>query len=410
MQEIKLFGENMLNKEKTHAYLEEKLSLPGYYGKNLDALWDCLSTDISQKNIVIYNPVKIIENLGPYGKSLINIFLKASKENNFIKLEFKDLTRERKIMNKKISKICVYGIGGVGGYFGGIIADRIKNRILPMEAYFIGSGKHLQAVQKNGLTIITDAGRIHCFPNIATDSVKNISQPDLYILCIKGYDLANAAESISKKCTENTIILPLLNGVDIYNRIRSVIRRAITLPSAVYISSNIEKPGIIRQRGPEGYIVSGKDPEYLKGNYQKIIDFFQKIGLKYNWYANPYPAIWEKFIFIAPFSLVTAYSGRTIGEVLADDKLKEMTKSIMNEVVLIGKVQNILFDEDMVQKTIRKAEKFPYETKTSFQRDYERDRNRHEGDIFGGVLIRLAEKHGISIPATRKIYESLIGS
>jgi 2-dehydropantoate 2-reductase len=105
---------------------------------------------------------------------------------------------------------------------------------------------------------------------------------------------------------------------------------------------------------------------------------------------------------------MTAYSGKTIGGVLADEKLKRMMENIMKEVVLVGKRKNIDFRQDVVEKTLQKAQNFPYETKTSFQRDYEKGNTRNEGDIFGGTLIRLAKEHNISIPTITDVYGVLM--
>jgi 2-dehydropantoate 2-reductase len=257
------------------------------------------------------------------------------------------------------------------------------------------------------LNLITDKEKFLCFPNIATDNIRHIPSLDLYLLCVKGYDLDNAVILISKNVSVNTIILPLLNGVDIYERIRTNLQKAIVLPASVYVSSSIEKPGSIRQKGAEGHILFGKDPKHLNCNYKHLIEFFNEMGISSTWYDNPYPAIWEKYIFITAFSLMTAYSGKTIGAVLADDKLKRMTENIMKEVVLIGKAKNIDFEQDIVEKTIQKVQNFPYETKTSFQRDYEKGKTRNEGDIFGGTLIRLAKEHNISIPTITEVYGEL---
>jgi 2-dehydropantoate 2-reductase len=105
---------------------------------------------------------------------------------------------------------------------------------------------------------------------------------------------------------------------------------------------------------------------------------------------------------------MTAYSGKTIGAVLAGDKLKRITENIVEEVVLIGKTKNIDFKQDVVEKTLQKAKDFPYETKTSFQRDYEKGNTRNEGDIFGGTLIRMAKEHNISIPTITDVYGVLM--
>lgn len=81
MIEIKLNGSKMKDKETAHEYIKRKLSLPDYYGMNLDALWDLLSTDTSPKKITIKNPEMIIINLGTYGGSLLDTFREAADEN-----------------------------------------------------------------------------------------------------------------------------------------------------------------------------------------------------------------------------------------------------------------------------------------------------------------------------------------
>jgi len=311
-------------------------------------------------------------------------------------------------MSKTIKSVCVYGIGGVGGYFGGRIAHEIGKGNRAIQVYFISRGEHLKAIQQQGLNLITDKEEFHCFPNIATDNIRHIPTPDLYLLCVKGYDLDNAVASISKNISVDTIVLPLLNGVDIYERIRTNLQKAIVSPASVYVSSSIEKPGTIRQKGAEGHIVFGKDPKHLSYNYEHLIEFFNEMRISSAWYDNPYPAIWEKYIFITAFSLMTAYSGKTIGAVLADDKLKRMTENIMKEVVLIGKAKNIDFKQGVVEKTLQKVQGFPYETKTSFQRDYEKGNTRNEGDIFGGTLIRLAKEHNVPIPTITDVYGELM--
>jgi len=85
-----------------------------------------------------------------------------------------------------------------------------------------------------------------------------------------------------------------------------------------------------------------------------------------------------------------------------------MVEDIMKEVVLVGKAKNVDFEPDIVEKTLQKAKKFPYETKTSFQRDFAKGDNRQEGDIFGGTLIRLAKEQNIPILTITEVYGELM--
>jgi len=86
MEAIRLNGKKMTDKRETHAYLKRKLALPEYYGNNLDALWDCLSTDFSGKIIFLKNPQAIIDNLGGYGEALLQLFQEVAEKNHSIRI------------------------------------------------------------------------------------------------------------------------------------------------------------------------------------------------------------------------------------------------------------------------------------------------------------------------------------
>ncbi|MCX5803271.1 MAG: hypothetical protein NTU69_07040 [Proteobacteria bacterium] len=126
--------------------------------------------------------------------------------------------------------------------------------------------------------------------------------------------------------------------------------------------------------------------------------------IRFEWHDNPYTPIWEKYVFIAPFGLVTADSKKTLGEVIADKGLKELVQRVIREVVSIAKRLGIDLPEDIENKPIEKAGNFPPETKTSYQRDIETKGKLNEGDLFGGTIIRLGEKTGVPTPVTRSIY------
>jgi len=105
---------------------------------------------------------------------------------------------------------------------------------------------------------------------------------------------------------------------------------------------------------------------------------------------------------------MTAYTRKTIGEVISEEKLEKMTEAIMQEVVLVGKAKKVDFNDDIVEKNMQIARNFPLETKTSFQRDFENKGAKNEGNIFGETLIRLAKECKVKIPITTEVYESLL--
>ena len=84
MDEIFLDCNKMTSKSEAHKYLKEMLNLPDYYGNNLDALWDILSTKSKMISVFLLHEEKLYENLGEYGKKLINTFEEAAGSNGNI--------------------------------------------------------------------------------------------------------------------------------------------------------------------------------------------------------------------------------------------------------------------------------------------------------------------------------------
>lgn len=95
MQNILLDGRAFVDKTTTHTLLKEKLDLPEYYGRNLDALWDCLTTDFTEKVITFQHPQAIEENLGRYGQLLLHLFEEVKKYNDALTIVYAYDMREK---------------------------------------------------------------------------------------------------------------------------------------------------------------------------------------------------------------------------------------------------------------------------------------------------------------------------
>ncbi len=312
----------------------------------------------------------------------------------------------KKLKNKRM-KICFFGVGGVGGYFGALTTHKF-NKV--HDIYFIARGKHKEAICLNGLTLKKAGGNeiINVYPKKCTDSVFDLPICDIIILSVKAYDLDNAVKELSKITNEKTIILPLLNGVDIYQRIRKHLKVGIVLPSCVYIGTHIESPGVIFQKGGSAIIYLGSDPKQPNFKLELLFELFKSSQIDFEYKENVNVSIWSKYMFIAAYGLVTAVFNKTVGEVLENPELSKKTKSIMEEIDQIAKKLNIPLENGIVEKSLLKASQFPYETKTSFQRDVESKGKVNEGDVFGGTIIRLGLELGVKTEVTEEIYNRLL--
>ncbi|MBU4055655.1 MAG: 2-dehydropantoate 2-reductase, partial [Proteobacteria bacterium] len=122
---------------------------------------------------------------------------------------------------------------------------------------------------------------------------------------------------------------------------------------------------------------------------------------------DPFPAIWEKFMFIAAYGLVTAQTGKTVGEVLKDEESKACIQGIMGEIASIAKRKEIELPENIIAESMAKGKQFPFSTKTSYQRDVEQPGRKNEGDLFGGAILRQGRVLGIPTPVTESIYSKI---
>ena len=82
MEEIFLDAKQMTSKSEAHKYIKEMLKLPSYYGENLDALWDILSSKSNIISIFLLHEEILYDNLEQYGKQLVEVFHDASNNGN----------------------------------------------------------------------------------------------------------------------------------------------------------------------------------------------------------------------------------------------------------------------------------------------------------------------------------------
>ncbi len=100
-------------------------------------------------------------------------------------------------------KIAIIGTGGVGGYFGGKLAKAGH------DVTFLARGKHLQAMQANGLRVKSIKGDFKVDNITATDTIKTIGPVDLILVCVKAWQVKEIAAELVTIITPDTIVLPL---------------------------------------------------------------------------------------------------------------------------------------------------------------------------------------------------------
>lgn len=301
-------------------------------------------------------------------------------------------------------RIACVGIGGVGGFYGGKLAFAYAPS-REHEVIFIARGEHLQAIKQKGLRLTTQDGTFTAVPTMATDKPATAGLFDLVLFSVKSYSLEQAASLIAGNVHDRTVIVPLLNGVDISERLRVALPKADVLDGCVYISAFIEGPGAVKQAGGSGQLIFG--PE--NGNtapYQSVQDLFLKAGIKSELTGNPLVPLWTKFVFISPAAGITSMLMKPFGAIMADEGSRDLLMGLIKETLLISQAKGVKLPPDIIDATLGKVSAFPYETKTSLQLDFEKGKPT-ELETFTGYIVKIGQSLSIPTPLHNEVYERL---
>jgi 2-dehydropantoate 2-reductase len=292
----------------------------------------------------------------------------------------------------------------VGGYFGGKIARKYAGSP-EHRSVFVARGAHLAAIRSDGLLLKTVEGDFRVKPDLATDNPSETGRCDLVLFSVKEYDLEAAAAALLPLLHEKTVVLPVLNGVDIAERLRSILPLGAVLSGCVYISAFIEAPGIVRQVGGTCQLLFGPDDGQAE-MYRPLETLLKEAGIKAELSAAIAVPLWTKYLFVRPMAGVTSLMGMCFGDVMADEKGRGIVRGLMAEIERLAAAKGIALPADSVDRGIATVERFPYATRSSLQLDYEKGRQT-ELELFIGYAVRAGRLFGVPMPLHDELYSAL---
>jgi 2-dehydropantoate 2-reductase len=297
-------------------------------------------------------------------------------------------------------KIAIIGAGGVGGYFGGKLAQSGE------DVTFIARGEHLDAMRNKGLFVKSINGDFLVNPVNATDKIDQIEKPDLILLGVKAWQVTDVAKSLKPIIKDNSIIIPLQNGVLAAEELGAELGQEHVLNGLCRILSKIEAPGVITHFGAEPVIIFGEKDNGVSGRTAQIKLIFDKAGINSKIASDIQAEVWKKFISICVSGLL-AVTQSPYGVIRELKETRELMAQVMEEVFLIAKKSGITIDDTFVQKNIAFTDTLPYESTSSLARDV-MEGKPSEIEYQNGTVVRLGKKLGIPTPANNFIYSCIL--
>lgn len=298
-------------------------------------------------------------------------------------------------------KMAVIGVGGLGGYYGGLLAQAGH------KVAFIARGRHLAALRENGLKVKSVHGDFHLTPVLATDQPREIGPVDLVLVCVKTPAVDAAARAARPMVGPDTVVMGLQNGIDAAERIGAVVGMDRVLGAVTWIAANIEAPGVIRQISDFRRIVLGELDGSITPRVQRTVEALGRMGIAVEATGDIRRALWTKFVFIAGFSGIGSLTRLEVGDYRTVPETRALMASLMREVEALAHASGVELTADVVDQAIARIDGAAARMKPSMQRDVEAGRPS-ELDSMIGVIARKGRQLGVPTPTADMLYASLL--
>jgi len=304
-------------------------------------------------------------------------------------------------------KVCIYGAGAIGGYVG------VKLALCGTDVSFVARGPNLAAIQRNGVTLLSEGQRLVARPP-ATDDPKQLGIQDYVILTVKAHSLFAIADSIQPLLGPKTALVPAINGIPWWyfyklpgpyenTRLKTVDPRgqlwekldpARVIGCVVYPATDLIEPGVIEHTYGNRFDIG--EPDGAKS--ERAVLFSEQMiqaGLRCPIRPRIRENLWLKLWGNLSFNMICALTGSTFDIVTADPATRAVAREMMLEAQAIAEKLGIRFPLDVDARIAGAAEVGKHKPSTLV--DLERGRPM-EIDPLLGAVVEMGRLVGIETP------------
>jgi 2-dehydropantoate 2-reductase len=310
-------------------------------------------------------------------------------------------------------KYAIIGAGGTGGILGFYMtkADR--------DVTLIARGRHLAAMQEKGLAVekMWD-GTTEIIPVKAMDMEHYDEQPDVVLVCVKGYSLEDTIPFIQRVAKPSTIVIPVLNIYGTGAKMQEQLPKLLVTDGCIYVSANIKEPGVLIQHGKILRVVYGvrnmsTQKVNIKRAHEEMLDALKNIkkdfddsGIDGVLSENIQRDALEKFSYVSPIGAAGLYYHATAADFQREGKQREAFKTMIREIAALAEAMGVPFERDMVEVNLKILSSLAPEATTSMQRDVMEGK---DSEIDGLVyeVVRMGERYHVPVPMYAKVAEKL---
>jgi len=299
-------------------------------------------------------------------------------------------------------RIAVVGAGGIGAYFGGRLVES------GADVTFLARGRHLDALRRDGLRLESIAGDVE-LPRIqATDDPHSIGPVDAVLVCVKAWQIGEAARLIAPIVSADTLVLPLQNGVEAPDDLASVLGPDAAAGGLCWIVSELVAPGHVVHRGADPAIVFGELDNRRSSRVVRLEDVLNRApGVRGIIADDIRHEMWRKFLFIAAVSGVGAVTHVPVGAWRTTPETRALLLEVLGEIDRVADAHGISLGEEGIAEAVAFLDRLPTGAIPSMQRDL-MNGVRSELAQQTGAVVRLGDAAGVPVPVNRFLLATLL--
>ena len=298
-------------------------------------------------------------------------------------------------------RVAVVGAGGVGGYFGGKLAQG------GLDVVFIARGNTLEALRTRGLRVDSINGDFTLAPVNATDDPASGGKVDVILVAVKAWQIPDAIAHLDPMLHGETAVIPLENGLTAPDDIARILGPGHALGGLCAIVSFVVEPGHIRHAAVEPRITFGELDNRPTDRVLRIAEQFQRAGVKADVAPDIHRSMWTKFLFIAPYSAIGAASRVPIGVWRSIPETRALVAGLIREVLALAHARNVALAPDAFERTMQRYDALAADAIPSLQRDVMQGKPS-ELDAQLGAVVRMARESGVAVPLFETLHAALL--
>ena len=288
----------------------------------------------------------------------------------------------------------VVGAGAVGGYYGARLAH------VGFDVAMVARGAHLAAIRQRGLWVWSPLGDLVTHHRASEDPA-DIGPVDVVLYAVKTYDNATALPLLAPLLGPDTVVLTMQNGVSSAAAVADVVGGDRVLAGPTHIATAIKAPGLIEQTGTHRRLVFGEvrgTPSPVPSQrVLAIAECLRRADVQVEAVADARIALWEKFVYLAPFSAVTGAARQPAGIVWSTPALRSTLEAAFDETEAVARAEGVAIAPDIGERVRSYMDALPPGTRSSLLIDLQAGK-RIELDALAADVVRRGAALGVPTP------------